>query len=108
MRHVDRFAKRLNDQNIPIDRWLGEAFDEIERLAKMLKVHQGPDYINCPLTGEAVKTTDILLDLLAIIHHDGGHYIHKHGILKAFEDARNVLATLHAKRKDTQHKDQQC
>ena len=70
--------------------------DEIERLAKMPKVNQGRDYINCPLTGGAFKTTEMLLDLLSLVHGDGGHYIHKHGILRAFEDAKDIVVSLRA------------
>ncbi len=31
---------------------------------------------------------DLLLDLLAILHRDGGHYVGKHGLEKAVEDAK--------------------
>ena len=33
-----------------------------------------------------------LLDLLAIIHRDGGHYVGTHGIDKAVEDAMQIVA----------------
>lgn len=32
-----------------------------------------------------------LLNLLAVIHRDGGHYVSEHGILKAFEDAKRIV-----------------
>jgi hypothetical protein len=33
----------------------------------------------------------LLLNLLAVIHGDGGHYVDKHGIYKAQEDAMTIV-----------------
>ena len=35
-----------------------------------------------------------LLDLLAIIHRDGGHYIAEHGVDKAINDAKDKVWTM--------------
>lgn len=37
---------------------------------------------------------DSLLNLLAWIHRDGGHYTHKHGIVKSVRDAEVIVAGL--------------
>ena len=34
----------------------------------------------------------LLLDLLAVIHRDGGHYVQKHGLAKAVIDAMKLSA----------------
>jgi hypothetical protein len=34
---------------------------------------------------------DKLLNLLAIIHRDGGHYTDEHGVDKSIEEAENLL-----------------
>ena len=44
--------------------------------------------------GEVMR--DRLLDLLARIHRDGGHYVTEHGIEKACEDADVLVAGLNA------------
>lgn len=36
----------------------------------------------------------MLLNLLARIHRDGGHYTMKHGLEKSVEDAHKVVANL--------------
>jgi dissimilatory sulfite reductase (desulfoviridin) alpha/beta subunit len=36
----------------------------------------------------------LVLNLLARIHRDGGHYVSKHGFQKAYEDADNKIANL--------------
>ena len=35
-----------------------------------------------------------LLDLLAVIHRDGGHYTEKHGLEKSVEDAKKEIANM--------------
>ena len=35
-----------------------------------------------------------LLNLLAIIHRDGGHYVAEHGLDKAVQDAMEIVAKL--------------
>ena len=35
-----------------------------------------------------------LLNLLAIIHRDGGHYVAEHGIVKAIKDAQKIVVEL--------------
>ena len=44
-----------------------------------------------------LSTEFMLNNLLAIIHGDGGQYISKHGIEKAFEDAKQVIADMRTK-----------
>lgn len=34
---------------------------------------------------------NMLMNLLAVIHRDGGHYVSEHGFEKATEDAMNVI-----------------
>jgi len=36
----------------------------------------------------------LLLDLLAVIHRDGGHYVAEHGIDQATEDATEIVVNL--------------
>ena len=38
------------------------------------------------------STKEALLNLLAVIHRDGGHYVAKHGIEKAAADAEHLIA----------------
>jgi hypothetical protein len=38
----------------------------------------------------------LLENLLAIIHRDGGHYTHKHGLEKAVKDAKEEIVSLRA------------
>ena len=39
---------------------------------------------------------ELLLNLLATIHRDGGHYVDDHGVEKATEDAmKKVVAWIH-------------
>ena len=38
-----------------------------------------------------------LLELLCVIHRDGGHYIAEHGLAKAIEDAHKVIYQLRAR-----------
>ena len=35
-----------------------------------------------------------LLNLLAVIHRDGGHYVNDHGLKKAIEDAIKIIEML--------------
>ena len=35
-----------------------------------------------------------LLNLLAVIHGDGGHYVARHGLEKAVEDAKRIVNRL--------------
>ena len=46
-------------------------------------------------TEQRKKKQDIyedLLNLLAVIHRDGGHYVSKYGIKKAIKDAEQIVA----------------
>lgn len=36
----------------------------------------------------------LLLNLLAVVHRDGGQYVEEHGIYKAQEDAMQIVAQL--------------
>ena len=36
----------------------------------------------------------VLLNLLAVIHGDGGHYVARHGLEKAVDDAKKVINKL--------------
>lgn len=38
------------------------------------------------------QSQDDLLNLLAIIHRDGGHYTNKHGLKKSVEDAKTIVS----------------
>ncbi len=40
---------------------------------------------------ELKRTTDPILNLLAVLHRDGGHYTAEHGLLKSCEDAQALL-----------------
>jgi hypothetical protein len=40
---------------------------------------------------EGINYRILLADLLAIIHRDGGHYIHDHGFEDACIDAKNLF-----------------
>ena len=42
------------------------------------------------------RSHDILLDLLATIHSDGGHYTSQHGVEKSVQDAHHAVLHLHA------------
>lgn len=48
---------------------------------------------------EAVRTRDevhdALMNLLARIHRDGGHYVEQHGVAKAVEDAHDLIVQSH-------------
>ena len=35
-----------------------------------------------------------LMDLLAVLHRDGGHYTQKHGLQKSWEDAMKLASDL--------------
>lgn len=41
-----------------------------------------------------VDFRDLLMNLLAVIHCDGGHYVAEHGVLKAVDDAVAVICEL--------------
>ena len=51
------------------------------------------------LVSPEVDFERLLLDLLAIIHRDGGQYVGEHGIKKAVEDAKQKIVN---NRKDTE------
>ena len=34
---------------------------------------------------------NLLMNLLAVIHRDGGHYVDKHGVVKACSDAEEKV-----------------
>ena len=34
---------------------------------------------------------NLLMNLLAVIHRDGGHYVDKHGVVKACSDAEKIV-----------------
>jgi hypothetical protein len=42
------------------------------------------------------KAENLLLDLLATIHSDGGHYTSQHGVEKSVQDAHQAVLHLHA------------
>ena len=42
--------------------------------------------------GKQNKTNDLLINLLAVIHRDGGHYTAKHGINKSVADAMTIVS----------------
>jgi len=56
------------------------------------------DGLNELLTRRRQKTIyqDLLQNLLAYIHRDGGHYTYKHGIKKSVEDAIAIIANFNA------------
>jgi len=61
-----------------------------------------PKYGECSRCGtvrpnEAPDYKYLLLNLLAVIHGDGGHYTHDHGVEKSVEDA---IAIFHRCRSD--------
>lgn len=68
-----------NDSREPLEECI-EAADEIERLSARAEKAERD---NAKLTG-----------LLCILHRDGGHYIEKHGMDKAIDDAHLVWAEL--------------
>jgi hypothetical protein len=45
-------------------------------------------------------TVDLLQNLLAVIHRDGGHYVTEHGIEKAAEDAEKIVVSMRASRNE--------
>lgn len=53
-------------------------------------VNVDPDQLYCDVCFH--KTP--LLNLLAIIHRDGGHYTEKHGVKKSAADASKIIAEL--------------
>jgi len=48
-------------------------------------------------TGDTEDYKNLLLDLLADLHGDGGHYAQKHGVKKAVKDALRKFYSLSAK-----------
>jgi hypothetical protein len=46
-------------------------------------------------------TVDLLQNLLAVIHRDGGHYVGEHGIEKAAEAAEKIVVSMRASRNET-------
>ena len=40
------------------------------------------------------RLQDMLLDLLAILHRDGGQYTYENGLTKSFEDACKIASDL--------------
>jgi hypothetical protein len=47
------------------------------------------------LEKECADLERLLCDLLAVIHRDGGHYVAKHGLIKACADAEVIVAKMH-------------
>lgn len=69
-----------------IDRYWEE---EIEATVWVLKHWDKMEREKMNIIDNRVKVA--LSNLLAVIHHDGGHYEVEHGTLKAIEDARSVI-----------------
>jgi hypothetical protein len=49
---------------------------------------------------DAKDYEQLLGELLAVIHRDGGHYIEEHGLTKAFLDAKSKYINMFAERED--------
>lgn len=62
--------------------------DFVSYTSKLAIVANGRDN---SLAMAASKRHAMLDNLLAVIHKDGGHYIHKHGYKKAVEDAIEIV-----------------
>jgi len=75
---------------------------ENERLAKentkltdvLLSKHGGEPLALLDELDQARADNEALLNLLAVIHRDGGHYTGKHGVIKSADDAATVVITL--------------
>jgi len=70
-------------------RVIGEE-EDVERHLKFIENHReclGPESRSAPY--------DKLLNLLAVIHRDGGHYTEQHGLNKSCQDAEKIVANSH-------------
>ena len=59
------------------------------------------DWVAANLVGSAKSAEQMLGELLARIHRDGGQYIQRHGLAKAVADADPIIAALHSEMPDT-------
>jgi len=88
----------------------GGDWDEDEIIGADFVKENGGRVVRIPLVNGSSTTNIInkieyyyknhLLNLLAIMHRDGGHYVGEHGVDKAVEDAAKVYYDLRARRGD--------
>jgi hypothetical protein len=56
-----------------------------------------PEFSDDALRREIAALKDSLMNLLAVIHRDGGHYTFEYGIKKASEDAEKIVTVLRSR-----------
>lgn len=83
-------------------RLLQQKYDDLERQAGEMQ-HRIME-----LEALQAQEPGMLLDLLARIHGDGGHYVQKHGIEKAAEDADKMVAEWRAQICTAQNEREAC
>jgi len=87
---IERVARAIYE-SIFVDEWLGGASLEAARSRQAAQAA-----IEAIQLDELRAERRMLLDLLAIIHRDGGQYVDTHGLEKAWQDAISLSAELRA------------
>ena len=95
------FAEIEDGPQEPFCDFCGKTLSELQASGKTLV--QGPRVYICESCNKKIAAEfgtneehkRHLLNLLAIIHRDGGHYVAEHGLDKAVQDAMKIVAESH-------------
>ena len=102
-RYVNIFKEKDGTRRISDNDWSNrgdaETFPIMDRelvteTAHILNEQEEKEFIREieePLENLSKARLNKLLNLLAVIHRDGGHYVTQHGLNKACEDAKKVI-----------------
>lgn len=85
-----KYGTTLDRTDLTLREWLQHAYEESLDFCKYLRRAM----IEIDKHSKLLDHNELvaLNNLLAIIHHDGGHYTHRHGYLKSLQDGeKNII-----------------
>ena len=89
--YSDAFSSREQAINFYAENHIQRQNDEVVCILNEQEEKEFIREIEEPLENLSKARLNKLLNLLAVIHRDGGHYVTQHGLNKACEDAKKVI-----------------